>query len=99
MNLGSAVTEAAGRLKGNEDWEVLRVGLGDYATNIMNTAIASPVDVRTDATAYARGVRDTWIAFEAATAKVAQNLIRKPGAALPVGAKTPPAKPGDTANV
>jgi hypothetical protein len=79
MNLGNPVTEPARRLKDNKDWEELRAGLSDYASSAMNSALSAPPEMRVDATAYARAVRDVWVSLEAATAGVNPNQVKKPG--------------------
>lgn len=79
MNLGSVATDAALRLKNNPDWIAFKAGLEATAGALMNASLASPPEARLDATAYARAVRDVWIAVEAATTATGQRGVAKPG--------------------
>lgn len=78
LNLGSGV-QAASELRNNEHWQEFVRSVKAVAEQNMNTAIGVSVEQRADATAYARALRDFYIAIESATAGKHQNQVVKPG--------------------
>lgn len=78
LNLGDAATRAARTLCFNEGFTALRAGLGDLAQTKVNEAISSHPESRLEATAYARALRDVWVALEAAALGVRQQQVPQP---------------------
>lgn len=77
--LNAKATEALKRLRTSDDFRDLFDNLGEIVRDKMNSALGAPVEHRVDQTAYARGLRDLWIAIEAATTNQQQRLVLKPG--------------------
>ena len=78
INLGNETMAAARALRFNEPFAALRLGLGQFAHKKMSTALDSAVDLRIEATAYARALRDVWVALESATLEIPQNGVERP---------------------
>lgn len=79
MNLGNPAMEAITRLKDNPDWITILAGYGDAVTKLLNESVNVSPDMRTHATSYAAGARDTWVMFTAATLGQKPNVTKQPG--------------------
>lgn len=84
MNIGERACKAITALRGNPDFAEFVDALGDEAQKFVFRANSSTLELRIDATAYARGVFDIW------TAIAAQHQNQKPQQV-----KLPPKKAGD----
>lgn len=78
INIGTEAVNAVIELRGNRDFERLIVALSVLTQNRMLGAISAQVDVRTDATAYARGMYDLWEAIEAARLGLQISQVKPP---------------------
>ena len=77
INLGNDGLAAAKALRGNEHWERILRAIGEAADRAVDHSIGSDPARRIEDTAYARGLRDTWIAMEAATRDTNQRVVQK----------------------
>jgi len=66
INIGTEAVSAVQELRNNHDFERLIAALGVLTQTRVLSAIASQVDHRCDATAYARGMYDLWEGLHAA---------------------------------
>lgn len=78
INIGTEAVNAVIELRGNRDFERLVVALSVITQNRVLGAIAAQPDIRTDATAYARGMYDLWEAIEAARLGVQISQVKPP---------------------
>lgn len=85
MNLGNDGITAARALNGNESWNGVMAALGRVAAEHGDKALDCELTHRVDQTAYARALRDLWVALTAATAGVQPRLVEKPKQPLKVG--------------
>jgi hypothetical protein len=69
---------AAGKLRGNPDFQEFCEGLGDVAVAILHSALQSTPELRVDSTAHARGVMDVWRAIEAARLDLNPRQVKSP---------------------
>lgn len=79
INLGNDGVNAARELRSSPSWAKICEALRLQTVAKMNAAMEAPIGDRVDATAYARALRDLWIAFESATTATNQNAVAKPG--------------------
>lgn len=79
MNLGTKGCEAARALNTSEHFAIVLAALKDLANQTANTALDSPPSEQARACGYARALRDTYVALEAARVGTHQNAIKKPG--------------------
>jgi hypothetical protein len=86
VNLGTAVVTAAQELRNNKDFERLLEALAEQAQKRMIGAMASVVEQRMDATAYARGMYDTWEALYSAYHGVPISQVKPPALGKKVAA-------------
>lgn len=78
LNLGTACLAAARALRTDPNWAIIREQLGVAALDRMNAGLDSAPELRVEATAYARALRDLWLAFEAGTLEIHQRQVEKP---------------------
>jgi hypothetical protein len=78
INIGTEAVNAVIELRANRDFERLLTALSVLTQTRMLGAMNSPVDHRTDATAYARGMYDLWEAMEAARLGVQISQVKPP---------------------
>lgn len=78
MNLGKDAYEAVQALRGNQEWIKLVASMEGLASKLMNDAIDSGEAV---GCAYAKAVRDMFLAFASATSNVRPHQVQKPGVA------------------
>lgn len=79
LNLGTEGCQAARELRTVASWADLRTALHKLVVARMNTALDAPPELRVDQSAYARALRDVWMAFEAATNGEPIQRTAKPG--------------------
>lgn len=79
INLGNEAIEAARTLRPNPQWKAVLEGLHKQVVARMNAALEAAPEHRHDATGYARGLRDLWLAFETATTGEPIQKVTKPG--------------------
>lgn len=89
MNLGNDCVQAAARLRGNPDWRILLDGLAAQIGIKMETALASEPALAATANAYTRGLYDTWVALEAATAGINPRVVKKDALRVPASRRQP----------
>ena len=75
VNLGTEAMNAAARLRHDPDFIVVRKGLALFAGRSINMAIGAVPEMRVEATAYARALRDLWVALESAALQVPQTSM------------------------
>jgi hypothetical protein len=98
INLGNEGIQACRALRGLDQWDRFRAALGDAADKAVDQAIGSDPARRIEDTAYARGLRDLWIAIEAATTETHQkNVAKRPTTGASVRKAADPL--GDLVNV
>lgn len=90
INIGQAATDAVLALRGNEHFMTVLTNLHRVASAKLNEALFSTPDQRVDATAYARGISDVWIALEVAYTGQHVSQVQRPRLSRP---KAPPAAP------
>jgi hypothetical protein len=78
INIGNDGVTACKNLKGNEFWDTLRAQIYRVAVERTDAALSSDPAARVDLTAYARAIRDLWVAVESATLEVNYRQIEKP---------------------
>jgi hypothetical protein len=78
VNIGNEGVMACRGLKGNEQWDMLRAQLYKLAADRTDVALNSDPSARVDLTAYARALRDLWVALESATLELRHQSVDKP---------------------
>lgn len=78
LNLGTPTVQAAAALRPDPHFEQVRAGLAEVVQARVNAALDAPVEQRVEATAYARAIRDVWVALEAATLGVRPAAVATP---------------------
>ena len=78
INIGNDGVTACKNLKGNEHWDAVRAQLYRIAVERTDAALSSDPGARIDLTAYARALRDFWVALESATTEVSYRQVEKP---------------------
>lgn len=78
LNLGNDVSEAALALRADPHFAALRAGMAKVVNDKISQALDSPVEQRVEATAYARALRDVWVALEAGAQNVRANTVKLP---------------------
>lgn len=78
INMGTAAVNATQELRNNAEFEKLLTALGLLAQARMIGAVGSPVEMRMDATAYARGMYDLWEALQSAYTGVPISQVKPP---------------------
>lgn len=78
INIGTEAVNAVIEMRNNPQFDRLVTALGVVTQTRMLGAMGSPVETRTDATAYARGMYDLWEALHAAYNNVAISLVKPP---------------------
>lgn len=81
LNLGNRAGAALSSLNGNENWKTVRDELAELVSAKANIALDAAPELAATANAYVRGMRDLWVAFEAATTNKNQIAVDKPRAA------------------
>lgn len=81
LNLGNEGLKAAAELRASPHFAALLGALEARAYEMMTRALESDSAGRVDATAYARALRDLWIALESGATGVPQRAVRQPRAA------------------
>lgn len=76
INLGTKGTNAALALAGNEPFHYFVEALEEQMSKFANTAMDAPPDMQMQMLGYARGLRDLWIAVEAARSGKHQGTIK-----------------------
>lgn len=99
MNLGTVGVNALQELRGNPHFDKLRESVADAAHTALHNVLEVPAEARSEATGYARAVRDMWRAMESGATGVVQRAVgpTKDGKlprkdAAPAPAATPAAK-------
>lgn len=78
LNLGNEVMSAAQALRGDTNFAALRAAMVSVVHDKINGALESAPEHRVEATAYARALRDMWLALEAATQSVRVSTVKLP---------------------
>ena len=78
MNLGNDGVKALAELGQNPHFRALLGALEARVNEMMSRALDAEPANRIDATAYVRGLRDVWIAFESGVTGVPQRAVRQP---------------------
>lgn len=78
LNMGTEAVTAVHELRSNRDFDRFVTALGVLTQTKLLGAVASQVDVRTDATAYARGMYDLWEAIHSAYTGTAISQVKPP---------------------
>jgi hypothetical protein len=77
VNLGNEALQGIGALRGDGNFTAFRNGLEEFAAARIHAALETAPDMRVEATAYARAIRDISIAIEAACNGVHPNRAPK----------------------
>lgn len=78
INLGNEGLAAARALRMDANFAALRAAIGEFAWARMNASLEVPQELRVEATAYARAVRDLYVAIEAGTIDQPQRAVKVP---------------------
>jgi hypothetical protein len=78
LNLGNDGLATLRELRGNPHFARFQQLFADYVYARIQDAITTPVDQRIEATAYARALRDVWIAFESGVQDKPQRQVALP---------------------
>ena len=78
LNLGTEAVHCLRELQQSPYFERFREHFAVFVYRKLHEAVASPVDQRIEATAYARALRDMWIAFESAALEKPQRSVELP---------------------
>ncbi len=76
INIQTAAVNAVVELRGSRDFERLVEALGTLAQARVIGAVNAPIELRVDATAYARGMYDLWEALESARQGVQISQVK-----------------------
>lgn len=79
VNLGSDAIGAIHELRGNHHFETLISAFGVFAQQLSFRSLGS--EKREDATAYARGIYEVWVAMHAAHTGLHQTQVKPPSLA------------------
>lgn len=85
LNIGPDAINAIRELRNNEHFQTLMVELGRMVRQKCDVVLESPPEFRVDSTAYARGLRDVWVAVQGAALNVSPRAMSLPASEL-VGA-------------
>ncbi len=77
INLGNAGYEAIRALRGSESWAAFCQALETTARDKLHYALECSVEIRVDATAYARAFHDIHVAIVATTKEVNARAVNK----------------------
>lgn len=77
LNLGNDAMKACEALRANPDFQRLLAAIGPVVGARIELSLEVEPNVRVDATAYARGMRDVWVALQAATDQIQQRMVDK----------------------
>ena len=78
INLGHEGLQAARALRMDPQFAVLRAAIGEFAWKKIEAALDAPPELRVEATAYARALRDLYVAIEAGATDQMQRNIKLP---------------------
>lgn len=82
LNLGTEAIACLREMQQSLFFQRFREHFATFAARKLYEAVSSPVDQRVEATAYARALRDIWIAFESAALDKPQRMVELPPASL-----------------
>jgi hypothetical protein len=77
INLGSPAIDAIGNLRGSDIWPLIMTAIEECARAKLHAALESSIADRVDATAYARGIHDVFVALSAASQRVNPRVVSK----------------------
>lgn len=78
INLGHEGLQAARALRMDPQFAVLRAAIGEFAWKKIEAALDAPPELRVETTAYARALRDLYVAIEAGATDQMQRNIKVP---------------------
>jgi hypothetical protein len=78
INLGNDGIQAARNLRMDPNFAALRAAIGEFLSKKYDAALDSPIEDRVETTAYVRGVRDVFVALEAAVTEQPQRNVKAP---------------------
>jgi hypothetical protein len=78
INLGNDGIQAARNLRMDPNFAALRAAIGEFLSKKYDSVLDSAIEDRVDTAAYVRGVRDVYVAIEAAVTEQMHRSVKTP---------------------